>query len=146
MNAARVTWAEVRQNELYFCSHENGGHFNPFLGAMGWWQARRAMGSTEPRHRSIIALERLLAAELALRCYLAEQGHQPARLEQLVPQYLQRVPLDPFSGKPVIYRPQGTHWLLYSVGPDGVDDGGSPVGHSVWGSVTRGDIFYDSPP
>ena len=31
---------------------------------------------------------------------------------------------DPFSGKALIYRPQGNGYLLYSVGKNGVDDGG----------------------
>jgi hypothetical protein len=45
----------------------------------------------------------------------------------------------------MIHRPQGTNWLLYSVGPDGVDDGGQRAGGSVSGAVPRGDLFYDSP-
>ena len=43
------------------------------------------------------------------------------------------------------YRPQGTDWLVYSVGEDGVDDGGKRVSRSVSGTVIRGDLFYDSP-
>lgn len=31
---------------------------------------------------------------------------------------------DPFSGKPLIYRPQGDSYVLYSTGPDGKDHGG----------------------
>jgi len=145
LDVGRVTWAEVRHNEQYFCSHENGGHFNPVLGAIDWWQSRQAMEDFERRHRTIIARERLLAAELALRCYQAEQGHPPARLDDLLTNYLSRVPQDPFSGRPMIYRPQGTNWLLYSVGPDGVDDGGRPAGRTVSGTVPSGDVLYDSP-
>ena len=62
-----------------------------------------------------------------------------------VPEYLRRVPLDPFSGKPVIYRLEGSNWLLYSVGEDGVDNGGEPVTGSVPGTITKGDLFYNSP-
>jgi hypothetical protein len=78
---------------------------------------------------------------LALRCYQSEQGHPPARLADLVTNYLSAVPQDPFSGKPMIYRPQGTNWLLYSAGPDGVDDGGRPAARA-W--PLRGDILFDS--
>jgi hypothetical protein len=97
------------------------------------------------RHNRVIAHERLLAIELALLCYESEQGRAPTDLEQLVPKYIQRVPSDPFTGRPLIYRPQGTNWLVYSVGEDGIDDGGKRVGRSVSGTVTRGDLFYDSP-
>ena len=138
LDAGRVTWAEVRQNERYFCLHGNGGHFNPLMGAIVWWQTRQAMEGAEMKHKRIMAHERLLAAELALRSYQSEQGHPPARLDELVTNYLSRVPQDPFSGKSMIYRPQSTNWLLYSVGEDGVDDRGKSVGPSVSGTVTRG--------
>jgi hypothetical protein len=52
---------------------------------------------------------------------------------------------DPFSGRQMIYRPQGTNWLLYSVGEDGVDHGGKRVGSAVSGTATMCDLFYDSP-
>jgi hypothetical protein len=97
------------------------------------------------RHKRIAAHLRLLIAELALRCYQSEQGRAPTNLEQLVPAYRQRVPTDPFSRRPMIYRPKGTNWLLYSVGEDGVDDGGKPVSRSAIGTITKGDLFYDSP-
>jgi hypothetical protein len=141
VDAGRVPWAEVRQNERYYCFHQNAGHFNPILGAVGWWQTCGIMDGAETKHRMIMARERLLSAELALRCYQSEQGHPPVRLDDLVTNYLSRVPQDPFTTLPMIYRPQATNWLLYSVGPDGVDDGGRPAAR---GSPLKGDILYDS--
>lgn len=145
IDAARVSWAEVRRNEDRFSRYQLSKGFNPITWLMTRWQRWRSIQQAERRHKRVIAHERLLVAELALRCYESEKGRVPAGLEQLVPQYLQRVPLDPFNGRPVIYRPQGTNWLVYSVGPDGVDDGGKPVGRSVSGVVPKGDLFYDSP-
>lgn len=141
LEAGRVTWAEVRQNELFFCSHHDAGHFDPVLWATAWWQTRRTMEEVEAKHKAAIAHERLLAAELALRCYQSDNGHPPARLDDLVTNYLSKMLRDPFSGKQMIYRPQGTNWLLYSVGPDGVDDGGRPAGR---GRQAKGDILFDS--
>jgi hypothetical protein len=46
----------------------------------GWWQIRQAMQKAELKHKTVMADERLLTAELALRCYQSEQGHPPARL------------------------------------------------------------------
>ena len=97
------------------------------------------------RHNRLAAHVRLLIAELALRCYQSEQLKAPTSLEQIVPKYLQRVPLDPFSGKPVVYHLQDANWLLYSVGADGVDDGGEPVTRSVSVNGVKGDLFYNSP-
>jgi hypothetical protein len=97
------------------------------------------------RHKTAVAHTYLLEAELALRVYQSEQGRVPVRLDELVPNYLSKVPSDPFSGKTMIYRPHGTNWLLYSVGPDLVDDGGKSVGRWAFGAVARGDLLYDSP-
>ena len=107
------------------------------------------------KHLKSVARLRLLATELALRCFQSEQGRAPEKLEDLVPKYLQRVPLDPFSNQPLIYRPQGTNWLCYSVAMDRVDDGGKPLKRSASGKDTAlfvedsgpetGDLVFDSP-
>jgi hypothetical protein len=145
VDAARVTWAEVKRNEERFSRYQLGKGFNPITWVMTRVQGWRSIQRAKMRHNRVIAHERLLAVELALRCYESEQGRAPTGLEQLVPNYIQRVPADPFSDRPMIYRPQETNWLVYSVGEDGVDDGGKRVGRSVSGTITRGDLFYDSP-
>jgi hypothetical protein len=66
----------------------------------------------------------------------------PLHLDELVPNYLSKVPQDPFTGQTLIYRLQGTNWLLYSVGTDRADDGGRPAGRGV---ASKGDLFFDSP-
>lgn len=70
---------------------------------------------------------RLLIAELALQAYHLEHGQLPARLTELVPEYLPEVPIDPLSedSLPLKYRLTEDGYLLYSVGHDGVDDGGA---------------------
>src|SRR5207249_7607601 len=130
IDAARVTWDEIKRNESRFVYYQFHTKFNPITWVTTRWQRWRGIQRAAVRHKRIIAHERLLAAELAVRCYQSEQGHSPTGLEQLVPKYIQHVPLDPFSGRPMNYRLQGTNWLLYSVGEDGVDDGGRPVGRS----------------
>ena len=116
LDAGRVTWAEVQQSERRYMRYERGKQFNPIIWVMHWWRIRQAMQRAETKHKTMVARERLLAAELALRRYQSEQGHPPARLDDLVPNYLSKVPQDPFSGQPLIYRAQGTNWLLHSAG------------------------------
>ncbi len=119
-----MTWSEVVQSEKRYCRYQFRKGLNPLVFVVSLWQNRQAFQKAEVKHKTITARERLLATELALRWYQSEQGHPPANLEALVTAYLGGVPLDPFSGRPLLYRDQaGTNWLLYSVGPDGVDDG-----------------------
>jgi len=142
VDAGRVTWAEVRRNEKYYARYQLRNQLNPLMWVMGWWQTRPAIQKAETQHKIITTHERLVAGELALRCYQSEQGHPPAHLDDVVTKYLAQVPQDPFTGQPMIYRLQGTNWLLYSVGPDGADDGGRPAAK---GWPVKGDFRFDSP-
>ncbi|MGC4043942.1 MAG: hypothetical protein QM758_09105 [Armatimonas sp.] len=66
----------------------------------------------------------LLKTYLALRTYRLEHGSYPDSLENLVAaDYLEAIPIDPFSPTraPLRYKPNG---VLWSVGPDAVDNGG----------------------
>ena len=47
-----------------------------------------------------------------------------ATLDKLVPAYLPELPLDPHSGRPLLYRAAAADFLLYSVGKDRIDNGG----------------------
>jgi hypothetical protein len=69
-----------------------------------------------------------LKTTLALRLYHLDRGAYPARLEDLTPGYLEAVPADPFALKATLrYRRWGGKYVLYSIGPDGGDDGGTPA-------------------
>jgi hypothetical protein len=61
---------------------------------------------------------------LGLAVYRAETGHYPARLDDLAPKHVATVAVDVFSGKPLIYKASESGYTLYSVGANGVDDGG----------------------
>jgi hypothetical protein len=70
----------------------------------------------------------LLIVTLALRAYHVQHGAYPATLNALVPQYLAHVPDDPFAlSGPLHYKITSNTYVLYSVGPDGKDDGGKPI-------------------
>lgn len=65
-----------------------------------------------------------LQVAMALAAYQADHGQYPETLTALQPKYLPTVPLDLFSGEPLIYEPDNKGYLLYSVGENGIDDGG----------------------
>ena len=83
------------------------------------------------QHYRLLADRRMAATVLACRLFAAgHDGRLPRTLEELVPDYLPSVPIDPLAagGKPLGYvgpekdpdRPR-----VYSVGPNGVDQGGA---------------------
>ena len=78
------------------------------------------------QHFLVLAYRRMGATALAIRLYEIEHGHRPDALDELVPDCIPAVPLDPFSadGAPIGYRPDADPPVLYSLGDDGVDDDG----------------------
>jgi hypothetical protein len=75
---------------------------------------------------------RLLRLELALQEYRQRHHQYPARLEQLVPEVFPALPADPFTARPMVYRTTGASCVLYSLGPDGIDVGGSQSSAMTW--------------
>ena len=142
IDRTRVSWDEVRAAERRYARHYMARQANPIVWIVGWWQNRSAIKRARARHNAVIAQERLLMSELALRCYYADKGSAPACLEDLVPHYLSKVPQDPYTSQAMLYRLRGTNWVVYSVGPDLVDNGGGPM-RSI--NTPPGDLLYDRP-
>jgi hypothetical protein len=71
---------------------------------------------------------RLAAVALAMRLYALDQGgRRPQTLSELVPAYLPSLPRDPMAagGMALRYVPGGERPIVYSVGDDASDNGGS---------------------
>jgi hypothetical protein len=67
-----------------------------------------------------------LIAVLAILRFKADNHRLPASLDELVSaSYLRSVPMDPYSNGPLVYKPAGDNFKLYSFGENFVDDGGS---------------------
>ena len=68
-----------------------------------------------------------LAATLSV--FRAENDQYPEKLDDLVPRFAASLPIDIYSDKPPIYKADDDRMgcLLYSVGQNGVDDGGTDV-------------------
>ncbi len=66
----------------------------------------------------------LTRAALAIERYRLATGDIPGQLADIVPKYLERVPVDPFDGRPIHYRRTEPGYLLYSVSDDGKDNDG----------------------
>jgi hypothetical protein len=88
---------------------------NLFLGPVGRMQnADDRIGQERDNLQVAFALER----------YHRDNRTYPRALSALAPKYLKSVPGDRFSGKGLIYKPEGAGYLLYSVGDNGKDEKG----------------------
>ncbi len=89
----------------------------------------------------------MLIVELALQAHQETAGHWPEKLSQLVPSILRRIPHDPWSkeGAELHYRRADDSYVLYSVGRNGNDDGGTAPKNNEYGSVDSftGDLRLD---
>lgn len=80
---------------------------------------------------------------VAMTRYRLDHGKLPEKLEDLIPQYLKTIPVDPFDGKPLRLAEKEDRCVIYSVGPDQVDDGGVDldIRHKSSSPVTKGDVI-----
>jgi hypothetical protein len=76
------------------------------------------------RNAKLTAQIRAARAAMAAERFRLDHGWFPTSLEQIVPSYLERVPLDPFDRQPLRYHLTGERAVIYSVGEDLKDDGG----------------------
>jgi len=73
------------------------------------------------------------AAEIGIanRIYRQKHGKYVDSLEQLTPETLSSLPLDPFTGKNYIYKRKDKGFIVYSVAENLTDDGGVEKGTSA---------------
>jgi len=85
--------------------------------------AKSTMGRIELR---VIGELDCARAALGVERYRLAQRRLPGLLQELVPKYLEKVPIDPFDGKPLRYKRLEKGYTIYSIGEDGEDNGGVP--------------------
>ncbi|CAA6676560.1 MULTISPECIES: hypothetical protein [unclassified Lentimonas] len=85
------------------------------------------------------ARDRLAQTGLALSAYHAEHNSYPHSLSDLVPSYLSELQLDPFSEAPLVYQWLEGGYQLYSVGVNGLDEGGV---ERVDADIDEGDLIW----
>jgi hypothetical protein len=81
------------------------------------------------QHYRTLAARRMGATAIAVTLYRVDhEGRLPPTLADLVPEYLPAVPRDPVAGgdRPLGYIADPAGPRIYSVGDNGVDDGGRP--------------------
>ncbi|MGH7194016.1 MAG: hypothetical protein ACREJM_10860, partial [Candidatus Saccharimonadales bacterium] len=74
-----------------------------------------------------IAYRDSVRVALAIERFRLRHRKLPQKLAVLVPEFLPEVPLDPFDGEPLRYRVDETEYAIYSIGGDGIDQGGQTI-------------------
>ena len=69
------------------------------------------------------------ATAFAAERYRRAHGAWPVDAACLVPEFMQSVPEDPWSGKPVLMSNDGDGFRIWSIGRDGIDDRGDLTRH-----------------
>jgi hypothetical protein len=93
--------------------------------------------------RSQVTLQTAQLGLAAERFRLAH-GRWPERLDELVPEFLPAVPNDPYTGKAYVLRRRDDGLVIYSLGPDGVDNRGTLFrGQRIMGEVDLGFQLWD---
>jgi len=105
------------------------------------WRYQRKMLADKVRRACGDACK-LSATQLLLACRAYEEatGHLPETLQALVPDYLPVVPRDPFDGQPFRYSTERR--IIYSVGEDLTDDGGTR-GYEQGRRQRQKDLVFD---
>ena len=77
-------------------------------------------------HFRSLAGRKMAATALAIRLYEVDHGRRPETLTQLVPDYMRKLPVDPFAsdGRALAYLPDAHPPILYSISQDADDNGG----------------------
>jgi hypothetical protein len=87
------------------------------------------------------AQRRLAEIALAMCRYRAKNGKYPIKLNALVADFIADVPVDPFDGKPMRLKQTDGKLVIYSIGLDGIDDGGTRFDTET----KKGDITFELP-
>jgi len=112
-----------RQRELLKTESKVLDHAPWYFKLSGHWEGG-AFGTIFLKNAMLEATFLVSRTGLASRLYKSRMGKYPENLEALVPGILNEVPIDPFTGKPLVYRREGEGFIVYSLGSNEKDDGG----------------------
>lgn len=138
VEASRLPWPEKarRMNEVYSRFSRPVRPRLPFSSEQlapqrSWWSVDpdAVFASTVmiPQTFTTLTLDRASVTALAVQRFRLDQGRMPATVEELRGRYLNELPVDPYSGQPFRLKAEERSFTVYSVGPDGADNGGDLV-------------------
>ena len=99
---------------------QSGGKATSIFGAI----VAPALGRGLILSERAIAKIRCAAVAIMIERYRRATGHLPQSLHDLIPKYAPSLPIDPFTGKELVYRHEEKSYVVYSLGEDQKDDNG----------------------
>ena len=97
------------------------------VGPKSWHFLTELVPNTASTHLKEATLEAMFfTARIGIACkvYKNKTGFYPDSLEQLIPEYLEKLPMDPFTGKPLQFKKEKVGFIVYSLGSNKRDDNG----------------------
>ncbi len=143
-------------DDILLCSKfQNPGDFAALKSELESYEPLAMLGSSvvydalerraREAHRAIqiaYAQTQVLLVRAAVLRFHYDHKVFPERLEQLRPDYLSEIPVDPFSGQLIGYRASGDFPIIYSWGPDEKDNYGGLPYRPERGMNSEGDLFF----
>jgi hypothetical protein len=117
--------AEITAREWHFFRRINGA-WATYLTEMTFSNNRVDFENRmEDSRLTAHARAELLRLHYAIRAFQLREDRLPRALTEVIGPDLTEIPADPCGGRDFIYQVASDNYLLYSVGPNGVDDGGT---------------------
>lgn len=83
---------------------------------------------------------KLLEISTAAKLKFLRTKRYPRRDDELIPDFLSSIPIDPFTGDQIRYYVHGARFIAYSLGPDLLDQQGLIIYDPTNGATSLGDI------
>lgn len=120
---------ETQVERPYYRTKDFWSSYKNRLDRLPWYAfiSKNLIPNLEAASLKVATLDALMLTSrvgLACRVYKSRTGEYPESLEALVPGLLTGVPVDPFTGDPLVYRREGEGFIVYSVGSNLKDDRG----------------------
>ena len=106
LDMQRQSWNEVMQQEHDWSRRTFTGIRYAIMRKLGSKSMDFTYAAAKQKNEKQPKIMRQLIIQFAARAYRLDQGHQPETLDDLVPDYLKTVPLDPITGKNMVYLPE----------------------------------------
>ena len=133
LNLPKYAELESKASLAYYQTRDFWKPYQDDLRGLPWYAvvSKNVIPDMEAAFMKVATLDALILTArvgLACRIFKGRTGEYPENLEALVPALLPEVPVDPFTGKPLVYRREGKGFIVYSLGSNLKDDGG----RSTW--------------